>query len=266
MFYVIAKITGRSIGFLDEIRAEKWVNFGLEIAVLPRVMTENLSYYFSDPDMTLIQLLFSLTTQPLLLMKAFLEGYSIDGHVNSTLTGLKYNPEEYALDCNENEHKEISNMKYFLYFINSLMVNDRNLLFQWRPYNEFQIHATDKNVNGRIQKCLEKTAKYEAIHTLVRMSGSGIKAIFDKTSKQLSESQEFEKELNKYAKITTSREGKKLFNIDPKYMSYFDSFYYKNLNSHAEAMKVYEEFYKPQDKDANKDKAKETQSIENFKL
>lgn len=261
-FYrLISKILGRVIGFCDEIRSQKWVNLGLEITAIPKIVGENLGYYFSDPDTVLFQILLIVTDNPSLYFKAFMEGYSIDRHISSIYTGMIFDPSEYKLNVKDNIHKDVSNLKYLLYFLNGLMVDDRTILYQWRPYREFQINGVDQNLSKRIGELFEKAAKYEAIHTLIRESGSSIKVILSKAPKQMADSEEFERALNLYSRCTTNREGKKIFSIDPKHMSSFNSFWYRNLTEHSEAMKKYEEFYKPQDSKESKKKSEESNPL-----
>lgn len=99
-------------------------------------------------------------------------------------------------------------------------------------------------VNRRADACFEKLAKYEAIHALVKLSGSNIKGILAGSPKQLSESEVYEKQLNDHARVTTNNNGKKHFSLNSKYLASFSPFYYQNLNENSEALKNFEEFYK----------------------
>ena len=88
--------------------------------------------------------------------------------------------------------------------------------------------------------------KYEAIHNLIKWSGSNIKTIYSKTFKHIKESEEFEKQLNIHAKISKNREGKMHFSLDPKYLAYFNIYYYQNMQDQSEGQRNYDEFYKAQ--------------------
>ena len=77
--------------------------------------------------------------------------------------------------------------------------------------------------------------KYEAIHSLVKWSGSNIKAIYNKAGNNLWKSEAFEKQLNIYANITKDREGKMHFSLDPKHLANFSIYFYSNLLEQSEA-------------------------------
>jgi hypothetical protein len=46
---IVMKCTVRVLGFNDEIRSDKWVYYGIEISMIPKITCDKLSYYFSDP-------------------------------------------------------------------------------------------------------------------------------------------------------------------------------------------------------------------------
>jgi hypothetical protein len=244
MLLVANKLTGRSIGFWDEIRSNKWVNLGTEIIALPTLVSKNLSHYYGNPDFVLVQLTFILTSNPNLMFKTFMEAYSIDWNLKKLFLKLSMDLDETDWKLGDDKSKEISNLKFFFYFINSLMVDDRKALLQWRPYKEFTNYEYSNDIEPVIEKAFHKMAKNEAIHTLVKMSGWNIKQILLGLNKQLSRSEIFEQELNAHAKCTTNRDGRQIFNIDPKFISQFNSYYYGTINEHNDAVKNYDEFIK----------------------
>lgn len=135
LFDISVKITSRTIGFLHEINSDKWVNYGYEISALPKLLSNDLNFYFIYPDFVLVQLLFIFSSNPKMLFKCFIEGYSIDESVKRILTNMTFSPEEYKHNSDA-VVKDISNLKSFLYLIISLLSNDRFLFYLWKPHEQ----------------------------------------------------------------------------------------------------------------------------------
>jgi hypothetical protein len=249
------KITAHCIGFNDEIKAQKWVNFGLDITAIPKIYYENLAVYFYEPDLMLLQWLFIVTNKPNNLLLNFLEGYSIDGNINNTLINFIISgSDQWPIEFGGRTHKEISNIKSLLYLLNSMLTDYRTLLYHWRPYKDCLDHPYNNLIKDKIDVCFEKTAKYEAIHSLMKQSGSTIKAILSESAKQMKESEIYEKYLNKFARITKNREEISIFSLDIKHISHYNPFFHKTISEHSEGAKNYDSFYKPKINQSDKDK------------
>jgi len=191
------------------------------------------------------------------LIKSFLEGYSIDRNIKTLYTKLVLDSDLTDHKLGDDMRKDTCNLKLFLYSLNTLMVDDRKLLYQWRPFKEFMSYEYKEVTDKTIEQLFTKVAKHEAIHALVRLSGSGIKQIMSKVNKQMTKSETFEKLLNSHSKCTTNREGRKIFNVDPEYLTEYNSFYYSNIDELNEAVKNSEEFLKVHEKKINKSKVKD---------
>lgn len=46
---IIMKVSARVLGFGDEIKSSKWLYYGEDISLLPRITSDRLSFYFDDP-------------------------------------------------------------------------------------------------------------------------------------------------------------------------------------------------------------------------
>ena len=57
---IAVKVSSRTIGFIHEISSEKWFYYGYEISSLPKLLTNDLNMYFTNPDFVLIQLILFL--------------------------------------------------------------------------------------------------------------------------------------------------------------------------------------------------------------
>lgn len=139
LFEIAIKVTTRSLGFNDEISCEKWVNYGIELGHLPKLTSGSLSYYFNDKDFVLVQLLMLFSSSSKMLFKSFIEGYSVDGSIEHIFTNMVFVPDEFVLNA-EDLNKDVSNLKHFLYLLNSVISNDRLILFQSRPYSQQLSH------------------------------------------------------------------------------------------------------------------------------
>lgn len=135
LFDISVKINSRALGFLHEINSDKWVNYGYEISALPKLLSNDLSFYFIYPDFVLTQLLFIFSSNPKLLLKSFIEGYSIDQSIERIFTNMIFSPDEYKHNSNAIT-KDISNLKNFLYLIISLLSNERCLIYLWKPHKQ----------------------------------------------------------------------------------------------------------------------------------
>lgn len=261
MISTAMKIVSRCIGFSDEIKSDKWVNLGLEISVIPKCYSENLKYFFYDIDFVLVQCLFILSESPNQIFRDFLEGYSIDSVLNNIFIQLLLLNEDSIKDIEGNIEKNIACFKNLLYFINQLMIDDRTIMYKWRDQQNFLTYPYKELVKVVSDKYLSKASKYEAIHGLVRLSGTNIKNILNKSNKQMAKSQEFERNLNKFARITENSEKISIFSLDPKYISNFNPFYFNNINQFTEGVKNYEEYYKSKVKKGDETKAQKNNPL-----
>ena len=135
------------------------------------------------------------------------------------------------------------------------MTDDRTILYKWKNQQEFLKYPHKELVKEVSEKYMLNAAKYEAIHGLVRLSGTNIKSILKKSEKQMGKSQDFEEQLNKFARITENREEISIFSLDPKHISHFNPFYFNNINHYTDGVKNYEEYYKSKMKKGDEDKA-----------
>lgn len=141
-----------------------------------------------------------LSSDPGQILDAFFEGYSIDRHLSNFYERLLKEEKKEDFIIGDDEDKEIYNLKLFLYFINNLMVNDRVALLNWRRYEQFVDYEFNKQVSPQVEKAFSQLLKNEAIHVLMKSSGSHINNLLFGLQEQVGETDAFEKELNNHAK------------------------------------------------------------------
>ena len=182
-----------------------------------------------------------------------MKGYSIDETIYNTFIKISLAFDEVTLKLDDD--KEIANIKFLFQFFNQLLVDDRSILYKWKPYNLQISYPYVDLIQKKAEKYFTNAAKYEAIHALVRKSGTNIKAILKNSDKQMSQSKEFEENLNKFARITENREQISIFSLDLKHISHFNPFYFRSGNEHTESIKNFNEFYKSKIKKSDEEKA-----------
>ena len=132
---ISVKVSSRTIGFIHEISSEKWFYYGYEISALPKLLINDLNKYFINPDFVLIQMMFIFSSNSKILLKNFIEGYSIDGSIQHIFTNMIFSPDEY-IHHSASISKDKSNLKHMLYLFISLLSNDRFFYFWWNPHKK----------------------------------------------------------------------------------------------------------------------------------
>ena len=102
-----------------------------------------------------------------LIFKSFIDGYSIDGKMENIWVNMLYQPDEYEFKSND-PPKDVANLRFMMYQLNSLICNDRDLLYFVRTKKEFLKYEYDSSVATQIEKRFKVAAKFEAIHSLIK--------------------------------------------------------------------------------------------------
>ena len=95
LFSLMMKLSSRVLGFNDEIKSSKWFYYGEDINLLPRITSDRLSFFFDDPLILLIQILFMLSDSPKEMLRSFRAGYSIDGQIRTIFANMSIQPDKY---------------------------------------------------------------------------------------------------------------------------------------------------------------------------
>ena len=94
LFSLMMKLSSRVLGFNDEIKSSKSFYYGEDINLLPRNTSDRLSFFFDDPLILLIQILFMLLDSSKEILRSFKAGYSIDGQIKNIFTNILIQPDK----------------------------------------------------------------------------------------------------------------------------------------------------------------------------
>jgi hypothetical protein len=227
LMLIVIKFTARAIGFKDEIESKKWKIFEKAYQFIPNLMHSNKEY-----DLPMLQIALLLSPNSDLFLNAFLEGYSIDGHLRSlflesTTDTQKEESKEskpastVSEDLSENQK---SNLKLLINRLNSLMINNSYAVLLWRNYEEKVDHKYKEKVTHIIEKAFTPLLKYELINALDIKEGRSIQFLKSLMNPQFQNSSDFLSVLHKLSTYSISPDGSQLFNLKPKYLSYRNVF------------------------------------------
>jgi hypothetical protein len=179
------------------------VQSGLIIILIPKtfsnIKTFNHDLYYNNPWLALIQLLFVFTSNPKRLLQDFVNAYSIDEFIKTLFESL-VNDEDYEFEDHYHKDKDIQNLKYFLYYINSICTNERELIYLWNEEHSELKHVYDQPLKTKINKLLSKSVKYEAIHTLMFGGNSNLKTIMNYSHAHLKNNEQYEEAVKTYSR------------------------------------------------------------------
>jgi hypothetical protein len=241
MLKIAAKGTARSIGFCHEIESNKWMNYGENIKLIS-------GNYFYQPvfswawhsDVTTIQIWLILTSNPTELVDTIFKAYSIDGYLFNLYEELMNNQQDAFTEPHIND---TTNLKLFLYLLSNLMSDDRKACLYWIKHNQLVNYDFYKQVSPQMDQAFHQVVKNEAIHNLVKHSGSFISALFKGIHSYLEDCGNYEKELQLHSKRELDKNGREVFKLHPEYVSHFNSFYYDDIKDRNIAVEKFREHY-----------------------
>lgn len=101
--------------------------------------------------------------------------------------------------------------------------------------------------NCPLDQCItylnNENRKYHCIHQLLLHNNKSYAEIVKDVPEHIEKNEHYKKKMLSVSNEITNTEGSKLFRLNPRFTSHFNSFYYNTYRERLDALKIYEDFY-----------------------